>query len=161
MMEEQATVAAINQKDITLVSNVKSSCSSCSQSENCASGQVAKAFPHKKLEFSIAYSSTKHNNLSVGDQVIVALPQGDVLKSAWQVYCFPLIGLIGFSAISQFAQGIGIFNNMLNGLLNHELFALSIGITGGYLGHRLAKSLQNRNEVTLKLCPKIIRTVSV
>jgi sigma-E factor negative regulatory protein RseC len=161
MMEEQATVVAINQKKITLASNVKSTCSSCSQSESCASGQVAKAFPHKKLEFSIVYSSNEHKSLLVGDQVIVAIPEGDVLKSAWQVYSFPLMGLILFSAITQFIQDTIVFDSFFNPLLTHELFALLVGITGGYLGFKLAKRFQKKYEVSLKLCPKIIRTVSV
>ena len=161
MMEEKATIVAMNKDTITLASDVKSSCSSCAQSTTCSSGQVAKAFPHRTLEFSIPFSHTKHAHLTLGDQVTVALPEIDVLKSAWQVYLYPIIGLISFSLVSQLLQNTGVLNDILNGLLNHELFALLVGITGGYLGFRLARYLQNNNNLKLKLCPKIISTVSV
>ena len=157
MMEELATVVAINQQTITLASDVKSSCSSCAQSDTCSSGQVAKAFPQKKLEFSLPFSAAQHSKIAIGDKVIIGLPEIDVLKSAWQVYLYPIIGLIAFSSISQWLQKTGAFT----GAFSHELFALLIGITGGYLGYKLAKHRQTNTLTSLKLCPKIIRTVSV
>ena len=48
MIEEQATVVAINDNNVTVTSDIKSACSGCQQVDNCGSGQVAKAFPQKK-----------------------------------------------------------------------------------------------------------------
>ena len=50
-MEELATVTAYENGKITVVSQIKSTCNSCSQVNTCASGLVAKAIPHKKLSF--------------------------------------------------------------------------------------------------------------
>ena len=151
-MEELAEVIAIENGMISVVSQVKSSCSSCSQVSTCASGQVAKAIPHKKSSFTLPLSTllnTQH--IQVGDCVVLTLPEIDVLQSAWQVYLFPIIGLLSFSAVGQWL--------IVQAVLNHELLALGIGVMGGYIGYRLAKHLQNHPDHQNKLQPKILRVI--
>ncbi len=151
-MEELATVTAIDNGNITVVSQIKSSCNSCSQVDTCASGQIAKAIPHKKLSFTLLKpTSLKNQVINVGDCVVLTLPQGDVLQSAWQVYLLPVFGLFSFSALGQWLT--------LEGILTHELMALSVGIVGGYLGYRLAKHLQNRPQQLKRLQPEILRVL--
>ncbi len=157
-MEELAEVVAIEGNQITLVSQVKSSCSSCSQVDTCGSGQVAKAIPHKKLSFTLPFPQSLSADINqsidihVGDCVILSLPEGDVLQSAWQVYLLPLIGLFSFSALGQL-----LLNRKV---LTHELMALLLGIVGGYLGYKLAKHLQNQPSNVVKLQPKILRILT-
>lgn len=151
-MEELAEVIAIESGLISVVSQVKSSCSSCSQVSTCASGQVAKAIPHKKSSFILPVSALLTNQrLQVGDCVVLTLPEIDVLQSAWQVYLLPIIGLVSFSALGQWLT--------MQAVLSHELLGLGIGLTGGYLGYRLAKYLQNHPEHQEKLQPKILRVI--
>ena len=157
-MEELAEVSAFDGKLITLVSQVKSTCSSCSQVDTCASGQVAKAIPHKKLSFTLPYPQSlsadiSHNvDINVGDCVILSLPEGDVLQSAWQVYMLPIIGLFSFSAFGQLM--------LKQNMLTHELQALLLGILGGYLGYRLARKQQSQPSIISKLQPKILRVLA-
>jgi sigma-E factor negative regulatory protein RseC len=151
-MEELAEVVAIENGMISVVSQVKSSCNSCSQVSTCASGQVAKAIPHKKLSFTLPMSALFNDKpVQVGDCVVLTLPEVDVLKSAWQVYLLPVIGLISFSAIGQWL--------VMQKVLSHELWALAAGLIGGYLGYRIAKHLQNHPEHQEKLQPKILRVL--
>jgi sigma-E factor negative regulatory protein RseC len=151
-MEELAEVIAIESGLISVVSQVKSSCSSCSQVSTCASGQVAKAIPHKKSSFILPVSALLTNQrLQVGDCVVLTLPEIDVLQSAWQVYLLPIIGLVSFSALGQWLT--------MQAVLSHELLGLGIGLTGGYLGYCLAKYLQNHPEHQEKLQPKILRVI--
>jgi sigma-E factor negative regulatory protein RseC len=151
-MEELAEVTAIESGMISVVSQVKSSCNSCSQVSTCASGQVAKAIPHKKSSFILPVSALLNNQrVQVGDCVVLTLPEVDVLKSAWQVYLLPIMGLLVFSAIGQWLT--------MQAVLSHELLALGIGLTGGYLGYRLAKYLLNHPEHDEKLQPKILRVI--
>jgi len=149
-MEELATVTAIDNCDITVMSQVKSTCNSCSQVDSCASGQVAKAIPHKKLSFTLAKPNILKNQvINVGDCVVISVPETDVLTSAWQVYLLPVLGLFSFSAFGQWL--------VQEKLLTHELIALAIGVVGGYLGYRLAKHLQNNPKKRKKLQPEILR----
>lgn len=151
-MEELATVTAINNEIITVVSQVKSTCNSCSQVDSCASGQVAKAIPHKKLSLSLQKPKSLENHpINIGDCVVISVPEIDVLQSAWQVYLLPVFGLFSFSALGQWFVQEQIFT--------HELPALGIGILGGYLGYRLAKYLQNNSTKQRKLQPEILRVL--
>lgn len=151
-MEELAEVIAIENGMISVVSQVKSSCNSCSQVSTCASGQVAKAIPHKKLSFTLPLSALLNNQqIQVGDCVVLTLAEADVLQSAWQVYLLPVFGLLSFSAIGQWLK--------MQAVLSHELLALGVGLLGGYLGYRLAKYLQSHLEHQEKLQPKILRVL--
>ena len=151
-MEELAEVVSIENGMISVSSQVKSSCNSCSQVSTCASGQVAKAIPHKKLSFTLPVSALlNHQHVQVGDCVVLTLPEVDVLKSAWQVYLLPIIGLVSFSALGQWL--------VMQGVLSHELLALGVGLIGGYLGYRIAKHMQNHPEHQEKLQPKILRVI--
>jgi|GEM_PF-542148 len=155
-MEELAEVVDITSSHVTVVSQVKSTCNTCSQADTCASGQVAKAIPHKKLSLKLPYpgslvSADKNQKIYVGDCVILSLPETGVLQSAWQVYLLPILGLIIFSAIGQML--------LLKNILSHELLALLLGMLGGYLGYRLAKYWQNQNSQQSKLQPKISRVL--
>lgn len=145
MIEEMATVVAINQDKVTLESQVKSSCSSCQQVDNCGSGQVAKAIPLKKLTLVVSSKLS----LNIGDSVVLGLPEKGLLQVAAQVYLLPLTGLIAASALGQYLVSLGI--------LPHELFAILLGITGGYSGYRLAKYRQKNSKKAKLLQPEILR----
>ena len=151
-MEELATVTAINNGEITVVSQIKSTCNSCSQVDTCASGQVAKAIPHKRLSFSLYKPASLTNQpIEVGDCVVLTVPEVDVLQSAWQVYLLPVFGLFSFSALGQWL--------VQKSVLTHELIALLIGLLGGYLGYRLAKKLQSDPTKRKRLQPEILRVL--
>lgn len=145
MIEESATVVAIAQNNITVTSELKSACSGCQQVDNCGSGQVAKAFPQKQLTLTVKSTLP----VKLGDNVILGLNESALLSSAWQVYLWPLIGLILASWLGQW---------LLNqGVLSHELFAIIFTIVGGYIGFFLAKKGQQKQEQCQKLAPKIVR----
>jgi sigma-E factor negative regulatory protein RseC len=150
MIEEFADVVAIDNASVTLVSQVKSSCGSCSQIKSCGSGQIAQAIPQRKPELVIPYQFEKSNiSLKVGDSVVLGLPEIDVLKSAAQVYLLPLTGLVLFSGLGELLVNKHV--------LSHELLGLAFGLLGGYLGYRLAKYNQHKNNQSEKLEPRILR----
>ncbi|MBU2869615.1 SoxR reducing system RseC family protein [Colwellia sp. E2M01] len=155
MIKELTNVVAIEADYITVTSQVKSTCSSCAQVDTCGSGQVAKALPQGKLTLSLPYSGDiKHasgKTLKLGDCVVLALPEQDILTSAGQVYLFPLLGLFSCSALGQWL--------LSQQVLNHELFALGLGIAGAYLGYRVAKYQQQYGTQSAKLQPKIIEII--
>ena len=156
MMEELATVVAIKPSNlsgdtlstVTVESTIKSTCSGCKQVDSCGSGQVSKAIPQKKLTVDL----NTELNVSVGDIIVLGLSEKGMLHSAWQVYLWPLIGLISFSGLGQYFVQSAIFST--------ELYGVLLGCTGGYLGHRLAKFWQTHSEQGLALMPKILRIQS-
>lgn len=147
-MEELATVVHIENQSISVMSEVKSACSGCQQVDNCGSGQVAKAFPTKKLSLVLQSDLP----VKVGDTVILGLSDDCLLQSAWQVYLFPLFGLITFGGVGQY-----LINN---GVLPHELFGVLLSTLGGYLGYALAKKKQSLPKNKARLTPKILRILT-
>ncbi|XQW84306.1 SoxR reducing system RseC family protein [Thalassotalea piscium] len=146
MIEENGRVTAIdNDHQVTVVSEIKSTCSSCKQVDSCGSGQVAKAFPQKHLELKL----TCHLPVRVGDDVVLGLSEKMLLSSAWRVYCWPLLGLICFSFLGQWLVEQQVFV--------HELLAIVFGIAGGYLGFLLAKKHQHHPKNQQALAPVIVR----
>ncbi len=149
-MEELATVVAINPiskncSKITVASQIKSTCSSCNQVDSCGSGLVSKAFPQKKLVVEL----TTKLEVSIGDVIVLGINERGLLQTAWQVYLWPLIGLILFSGLGQYLINQGIFSN--------EIYGILLGGAGGYLGHRLAKFWQTYSQSSLALMPKLLR----
>jgi sigma-E factor negative regulatory protein RseC len=155
MIEENATVVAIQVvskdvqkgflKKITVESEIKSSCSGCKQVDNCGSGQVAKAFPQVKLKLVLDTNLP----VKVGDVVVLGLSDKHLLLSAWQVYLWPLLGLIFASVFGQWLVEQQIFI--------HELFAIILGFFGGYLGFCLARYQQKRGKYCQLLIPQVLR----
>lgn len=152
MIKELANVVAIEAGHVTVTSQIKSSCSGCAQVDTCGSGQVAKALPQAKLTLTLPYDiNVLGRELKLGDCVILAIPEKHVLSSAGQVYLLPLLGLIVFSGIGQW-----LFKQQI---LPHELIALAFGMTGGYLGYRVAKFNQKQSKDSANLQPKIIEVL--
>jgi sigma-E factor negative regulatory protein RseC len=152
MIKELASVVAIEAGQVTVTSQIKSTCSGCAQVDTCGSGQIAKALTKAKLALTLHYDiSVTGVQLQEGDCVVLALPEKHVLSSAGQVYLLPLLGLISFSAVGQLL--------LKQQILPHELFALGLGLIGGYLGYRLAKYQQKQGKQSKNLQPKIIEVL--
>ncbi|KGJ89077.1 positive regulator of sigma E, RseC/MucC [Colwellia psychrerythraea] len=152
MIKELANVVANKAGQVTVTSQIKSTCSSCAQVDSCGSGQIAKALPQAKLTLTLPYDIKKFGKtLEQGDCVVLALPEKHVLSSAAQVYLLPLFGLIAFSAVGQW-----LYKQQI---VPHELIALGLGLFGGYLGYRFAKFNQEQGKQSEKLQPKIIEVL--
>lgn len=156
MIEENATVVSIDSAEnesadrtvkskVTVESQIKSSCSGCKQVDNCGSGQVAKAFPQPKLSLELETNLP----VKIGDTVVLGLSDKHLLLTAWQVYLWPLLGLVIASSLGQWF--------VENEMFAHELLAIALGAFGGYIGFSLAKYQQKRGKYCNLLIPRILR----
>ncbi|WP_286262546.1 SoxR reducing system RseC family protein [Thalassotalea atypica] len=146
MIEERAVVKELFPDAIMVESVIKSTCSQCHQVDNCGNGQVAKALPQKKLSLLIPTTE----RFVVGDELIIAIPERFLLQSAWQVYMWPLLGLLICAGGGQY---------LLNkGFLTHELYVVGFALLGGFSGSKLAKWWQDYSGLQKKLVPKILKT---
>ena len=147
-IENNELAAADSLKNITVQSQVKSSCGQCHQLEHCGSGQVAKALPKRKLTLKLVTKLP----VKIGDDVVLGLSEKNMLTVAWQVYLWPILGLIIGAAIGQY-----LVQQMQ---LTNELLAIFLGFSGGYTGYRLAKFWQSYNQASLNMMPKVLRIKS-
>jgi len=150
MMEEVASVVANSNAGWVVVEiEMKSACNHCDNSESCGTSAVAKAFSSKMQRFSI---QTEHA-FSVGERLMLGLPESVILKAALLVYILPLIGFfIGAYSGNSLAELFSVNQDLLS-----ILFAVLGGTACWTMGKRLAKSLeQNAQPVIIKSLGKPI-----
>ncbi|WP_394172213.1 SoxR reducing system RseC family protein [Thalassotalea litorea] len=145
MIEETARVTRVEGNQVDVESVVKSGCSSCQQIDTCGSGQVAKGLGVRHMKLTL----TTELELLVGDEVVIALPQSQLLSAALQVYILPLIGLIAAGAFGQFF--------LVQQWALHELSALALAVIGGVSGFYLARFMQQQPKRKQALEVKILR----
>lgn len=117
MIEEIATVIRTDDSGVWLQTKVSSSCQSCSASDSCTSGVVAKAMTRRDYQFFLP----NHHDLLPGQQVRIGISDGVLLKSALLVYLLPLLGFIG-------GAGMGVLLQLTEGW--QLLLALAAGAVG-------------------------------
>jgi sigma-E factor negative regulatory protein RseC len=92
MLETRATVVQIHAKTALVLANQVSGCEQCN-GQGCGSSKVAQLFCSQPRKFEV------DNPISarVGDEVIVSVADGAVLRGIGLVYLLPLVlmGLIG------------------------------------------------------------------
>lgn len=132
MIEEKARVVELKDNGVVVESVVKSACSHCEQVDNCGSGQISKAIPSKRLTVTLSTELP----VSVGDDVLLGLSEKHLLSTAWQVYLYPLFGLMLFGFLGQYAIKVGIFTA--------EPIAILMSFLGGYLGFLWARYQQKK-----------------
>jgi sigma-E factor negative regulatory protein RseC len=104
MIEEIATVIKTDSSGVWLQTKVSSSCQSCTASDSCTSGVVAKAMTRRDYQFFLP----NHSDLLPGQQVRIGISDGVLLKSALLVYLLPLVGFIagaGTGVLWQLSEG--------------------------------------------------------
>jgi hypothetical protein len=83
------------------------------------------------------------------DKVVLGLSEQALLTSAWQVYLWPILGLILVASLSQWA--------LEKTFLAHELYSLFLGLLGAFIGHKFAYYQQNKSACAKKMQPEILR----
>lgn len=104
MIEEIATVIKTDSSGVWLQTKVSSSCQSCTASDSCTSGVVAKAMTRRDYQFFLP----NHSGLLPGQQVRIGISDGVLLKSALLVYLLPLVGFMagaGSGVLLQLSEG--------------------------------------------------------
>ncbi|QIR15239.1 SoxR reducing system RseC family protein [Shewanella aestuarii] len=127
LLEELARVVEHKDGWVMVEVELKSACNHCSNSDNCGTSAVAKAFSVKTQRFSIA----SDNAFQVGDMLKLGLPESVILQAAALVYLLPLIGLFVFAALGHFL-GLGLD-------IDTNISAIMMSFVGGYLAWRLGK----------------------
>ncbi|WP_371188395.1 SoxR reducing system RseC family protein [Thalassotalea maritima] len=149
LVEEIATVVHVDGALADVESLVKSSCHGCKQQDSCGSGQVAKAFPSRRLQLRVTHH---YNDLRVGEEVVVGLQQNSLLSSAAIVYLLPLLFII---VAGGFAQSL-----MVEQWQMAEPWALLVTAISGVCGWLLARYHQQQHLVKQGLQARIVRRCS-
>lgn len=88
MLTEQAIVEQVTDSGVWVSTRTLTTCSSCQQQNNCATGVIAKALPGRQQRLFVPTEKL----LLTGQQVEIAIESDAVLQSSLLVYGMPLLG---------------------------------------------------------------------
>jgi sigma-E factor negative regulatory protein RseC len=95
MVEEQVVITGIERQGVWIEGVQQSACGSCSAKAGC--GQHAMSQLGRKVSLWMSLESDQQgliDSLSVGQQIIVGLPEGAILRSTLALYGIPLLALL-------------------------------------------------------------------
>ncbi|KKO44416.1 sigma E positive regulator RseC/MucC [Arsukibacterium ikkense] len=99
MIEQIATVLAVESDGVWLGTTPVSTCNSCQVSNDCGSGIVAKTLTPRQSRFFVATDVP----LLPGERVTVATSEQQLVLAALLVYLLPLVLLLGFALLVHFS----------------------------------------------------------
>jgi sigma-E factor negative regulatory protein RseC len=87
MLEESAIVVKIEHGLVWVVGTQNNACAACAQKTGCSSTALANVLKKKPVPVDSDLV------LQIGDTVVVAIDEGDLLRAAFSLYITPLIAL--------------------------------------------------------------------
>lgn len=130
MIEEHAVVIAVEQGHAWLEVQRHSACGSCSVGTGCGTAALAKAWDGRRSRLRVMAPWP----LQVGDEVIVGLADGGLLRGALLAYLLPLALLLAGALLGEAAfAGAGEEPVILLGAIGLGLGLLSVRILSRHL----------------------------
>jgi sigma-E factor negative regulatory protein RseC len=109
MIEEQVVITSIDQGGAWVEGMQQSACGSCSAKAGCGQHTMTQLGRKVTLWLPLEHLSEEHLSdtvsFKVGQQVVVGLPEGAILRSTVVLYGVPLIALVLGAIIGHWAWG--------------------------------------------------------
>lgn len=128
MITETAIVVSIEGEQTWIETQRQSSCGQCKASKGCGTSVLSKVIGNKLSRM----KAINTIDAKVGDEVVVGLNEGSLLKGAFMTYLLPLIYLFAFSFVAQLVS-----NNIYGE--NNEWLTIVFAVLGFYFGLRQLK----------------------
>lgn len=140
MIEEQVVVTSKDVGGFWVEGVQQSACGSCSAKAGCGKHTMSQL--GRKVSLWLPEDDSLDNDFSIGQQVVVGLPEGAILRSTLVLYGIPLIFLLAGAIIGHALGG--------------ELASILFSVFSMLLGFKLARSRAENNKRHWQ--PKFIRT---
>ncbi len=141
LIEATATVVAVD-GDLAIVETRRTNaCSGCGAAAGCGTSALGQVFGKKR---NLLYIRNSFDAVP-GEQVIIAMPEKDLLLAALAAYMMPLLAMIGLALLTLSLGG----SDMMAGLVS--LAGLAIGLV--VAGRLTAKSPARFTPVFLRRTP--------
>ncbi len=142
MIEERGTVVAVEEGFVWLETQRRSSCGGCQASGSCGAATLAKLWPDRRNRA----RALSEPGLRPGDEVIVGLAEGALLRGALLVYLLPLALLLAGALLGQIVfAGAG------------EEPVVALGVVGLGLGFLAVRVLSRRLQCDTRFQPVVLR----
>jgi sigma-E factor negative regulatory protein RseC len=141
MIEEQGRVVAVNAQRAWVQTIRRSACNSCTAQKGCGQKLLNQIGSSTALQITVLNSL----NVQVGDDVIIGIPEGALLKASIMLYLIPLLVMVTAAALM--AQLFSAADGWV-------LLAALTGLGGGFW---VARRLSGRRTNDLDFQPRLIR----
>jgi len=149
MITENATVVLIENNQTWIETQRKSACGQCSANKGCGTSVLSKVLGTKLSKM----KAINKIDAQVGDEVVVGLNEGSLLKGAFIIYMLPLLFLFLFSFIGQLiSQNLQIHNS--------EILVVVFAVLGFYLGMQRVKVFSKSIEKNESYQPVILNKIN-
>lgn len=142
MIEEQVVVTTITENGAWVEGIQQSACGSCSAKAGCGQHTMNKL--GKKVTLWLPFSTKSNvskNTLTVGQQIVVGLPEGAILRSTLVLYGVPLTALVLGAIVGHSLGG--------------EVGSIIVSVVSLVLGFKVAGRLSSRNKLNWQ--PQFLR----
>lgn len=111
MIEEMGVITAINNGQIQVETQIKSTCSGCQINSHCGTGMVARALSPKTQQLILDCQQ----QVQVGQQVKLGIPEQTLLGASALVYLMPVLVLLITVMVTQlwFSEGWVILSALM------------------------------------------------
>ncbi|SEA79617.1 SoxR reducing system RseC family protein [Alkalimonas amylolytica] len=147
MIEQIATVRKLDLGGVWLETTPVTTCQSCSASEDCGTGIVAKTFTPKRSQFFLVTDSA----LLPGQKVRIGTTEQRLLLAAFSLYLLPLVFML---------LGVAVLSWWLPVIAEWWLIGLALLLlwAGFRLAARLAKGWERDAVLLLEVLPELAVT---
>ncbi|PKH05450.1 SoxR reducing system RseC family protein [Moritella sp. Urea-trap-13] len=148
MIIETAVVKSVTGDQVSVQCESQSACNHCHASDNCGTGTVAKAFPHRIHNFTV----TKTADVVAGDKIEIGLREKNLVTSAMLVYLLPLAAILLSLGLGQYLSQVFQFEG--------EGLVILAAFVGGYIGFSGTLKLSVKFDQHFDLKPKMLGVVA-
>ncbi|MCJ8350222.1 SoxR reducing system RseC family protein [Moritella sp.] len=148
MIIETAIVKSVIGDQVSVQCESQSACNHCHASDNCGTGMVAKAFPHRTHRFTV----TKTADVVAGDKIEIGLREKNLITSAMLVYLLPLAAILLSLGLGQYLSQVFQFEG--------EGLVILAAFVGGYIGFSCTRKLSVIFDQRFDFKPKMLGVVA-
>jgi len=148
MIIETAIVKSVTGDQVSVECESQSACNHCNASDNCGTGTVAKAFPHRTHRFTV----TKTVDVVEGDKIEIGLREKNLITSAMLVYLLPLAAILLSLGLGQYFTQVFQFEG--------EGLVILAAFIGGYIGFSCTKKFSAIFDKGFDFKPKMLGVVA-
>jgi sigma-E factor negative regulatory protein RseC len=145
MLEETGYVISKENDYIWVETARKSACQSCMVSKGCGTSVISKLYGDKVSRF----RTRNTMDARVGDEIVIGMQEGGLIKGSLVVYALPLVLLLLFAILTE--QFVGVSSH------NSELLVVLAGITGLISGFVIVRWFSRRIANDARYQPVILR----
>lgn len=145
MIEETATVVAVEGPYALLQTQRQSACQSCSVKTGCGTSVLSQVVGQRSSQLKVDNTL----ELKVGDEVVIGLLENSLVKGSLLIYALPILLMLGAGLLGDYLAQIYHYNR--------DLLAAGFAVSGFLISLPLIRRIINTSALKQQMQPQILR----